>query len=229
MGITICKLRHFLAVGLLAATSTTVYSQSIKLPTYSVGDVWTHRTTDGWTGKVKQETSQTVIGLSGEFIRVNNAIKTLNAQSGQLSAPILNDSSQRANFNVSYTANGKVSTRVNFDWPLEVGKKWAYEYSIQNASAVSSLFPAVIFNYKTNAEVVSFEEVDTPAGKFKAMKVVHRSSWKESANNEGTQIFTSWYAPQVKRQVKSTFESFSLDGLPGTKETTELLSYIAPM
>ena len=221
------QLRRTLVVGLLVAVSATaVHSQSIQQPTYNVGDLWTHRLTDGWTGKVKQETSQTVIGLSGEFIRVNNAVKTLNPQSGQLAAPTLNDASQRSNFNFSYITNGQVSTRVNFDWPLVVGKKWTYEHATSSSSALAT---PVIFSYKTNAEVVSYEEVETTAGKFKAMKVVHKASWKESVNNEGTQILTYWYAPLAKRYVKYTFETFSLDGLPGTKETTELMSYIAPM
>ncbi len=221
------QLGRALVVGLLVAVSATaVHSQSIPQPKYNVGDLWTHRLTDGWTGKVKQETSQTVIGLSGEFIRVNNAVKTLNPQSGQLAAPTLNDSTERANYNFSHITNGKTSTRIVFDWPLEVGKKWAYDHSISRTSVLTT---PVIFNYKTNAEVVSFEEVETPAGKFKAMKVVHKASWKESVNNEGTQVLTYWYAPQVKRYVKYTFETFTLDGLPGAKETTELLSYIAPM
>ena len=57
-------------------------------------------------------------------------------------------------------------------------------------------------NTKQNAEVVAYEEVSTPAGKFMAYKIEYRGFFKSSNGRNGKQNDTYWYSPEVSADVK---------------------------
>jgi hypothetical protein len=68
-------------------------------------------------------------------------------------------------------------------WPLSVGKHWTYEGDVVNKlSGFSGGAQSVI-------RVERYEDVETPAGTFKAFKIVTGSSaW--------------WYSPDVRTIIK---------------------------
>ncbi|MDP2263668.1 MAG: hypothetical protein Q8K24_10985 [Hydrogenophaga sp.] len=51
-------------------------------------------------------------------------------------------------------------------------------------------------------EVVAYEEVTVPAGKFMAYRIEHRGYFKNSNGNSGRQDDTYWYSPEVRMDVK---------------------------
>ena len=57
-------------------------------------------------------------------------------------------------------------------------------------------------NTRQNAEVVAYEEVSTPAGKFMAYKIEHRGYFSTSRGRNGKQNDTYWYAPEVSADIK---------------------------
>lgn len=97
-------------------------------------------------------------------------------------------------------------------WPLEVGKKWSYDEDWSNADGLSG-------NTKQDAEVVAYEEVTTPAGKFMAFKIEYRGFYRNNRGQNGKQNGTHWYAPDTYADVKHIYD----DGY--TMYTRELTAY----
>ncbi len=71
-----------------------------------------------------------------------------------------------------------------FQWPLEVGKRWFYEGQVTNK------ITGFKGRSRTMVHVLAYEEVETPAGRFKAFKL-------------STETGTYWYSPEVGVVVKS--------------------------
>jgi hypothetical protein len=74
-------------------------------------------------------------------------------------------------------------------------------------------------NTKQDAEVVAYEEVSTPAGKFMAYKIEYRGFFKNSNGRNGKQNDTYWYAPEVNADIKRVRD----DGI--NLNTRELTAY----
>jgi hypothetical protein len=66
-----------------------------------------------------------------------------------------------------------------------------------------------------DSEVKAYEDVTTPAGTFKAFKVVRTTP---------NEHWVSWWSPDLGIEVKSKFELFRGNRGPGTTEE-ELVSY----
>ena len=80
-------------------------------------------------------------------------------------------------------------------WPLDIGKKWLFDGDWPRPDGVTG-------NTKQDAEVVAYEEVSTPTGKFMAYKIEHRGFYKSSNGRNGKQNDTYWYSPEVSADVK---------------------------
>jgi hypothetical protein len=102
--------------------------------------------------------------------------------------------------------------------------------------------------------VVGWEDVEVPAGKFKALKIEAEGSWSgeiapqttASAASQAGALGTTavvqtvnvkaetvtgrlyqayWYAPEVKREVKSVEENYDTNGVRTARFTNDLESY----
>ncbi len=95
------------------------------------------------------------------------------------------------------------------DFPLQVGKDWAY-YSIGPSKGARGNLATSWYSY----QVVGCEEVSTPAGKFPAFKVEVTETYGDRAMSTATGVpsvssqgvYHLWYAPQVKNYVKRHYE-----------------------
>jgi hypothetical protein len=202
-----------------ASASVTAVGQSINAPTFSVGDTWTYKMTDQWSGKTRQESTQTVIGLMDEFVRISNETTSISITG--VAAPMQPfDMTLRANLDHVYVVNGVTSTRVNFAWPLQVGKKWSYEYSVPNDPG-STAGP---ITFRMTAEATAWEDVMTTVGKFKSIKVIHSGTSGTPGSSGGIAkvTWTYWYAPEVKSFVRQQTEMTAPDGSPGLRQRTEI-------
>jgi hypothetical protein len=97
--------------------------------------------------------------------------------------------------------------RVNYLWPLVVGKEWTNSYLRENIQEKSSQ----TFSYRMR--VAKVEQVETPAGSFETFKI------EVYIPRDGRLFAEYWYSPQARRAVKE--REFLDDGL----REAELVSY----
>lgn len=92
------------------------------------------------------------------------------------------------------------------NFPLFVGKKWSDKY---HAKSIYGNY----CDYKNDYVIKNYETVSTKAGSFQAFKIFQRQ-YNKDKGWMGTIAY--WYAPEVKRIVKSN---------PSWKTGKELISY----
>lgn len=171
-------IRLLLAVCL--ATPAISHSQRAEMPApaiFKVGDAWEWRQVDNRTRLEEGKLTRTVVDDGGVL-----KFEAGTTRQQQISAAFIdggfNDSSR--------------PWRV---WPLEIGKKWVFDADWTRADGVTG-------NTKQNVEVVAYEEVSVPAGKFMAFKIEHRGWYRNSRGSNGRQNDTFWYAPEANADVK---------------------------
>ncbi|EAY31332.1 hypothetical protein M23134_04165 [Microscilla marina ATCC 23134] len=110
--------------------------------------------------------------------------------------------------------NKKKSDTPYRSWPLKVGKKWKYESKWTNESGEKGIT-------SQDAEVISFEELNLPAGKFMAYKIKYVGYIQNyQVGGKGKVTDTFWYSPKLKQNIKHIQE-----GGGGFRYTSELINY----
>lgn len=169
------------------------HAQKAEMPgpaSFVVGDTWLWRQVDNRTKLEEGQQTRTVVMEGG----------------------ILRFSSGRGSSQISTSFIGNPSRKPWRVWPLEVGKKWGYDEDWTRRDGVTG-------NTQQDAQVVAYEEVTVPAGKFMAFKIEHRGWYRTSRGSNGRQDDTYWYAPDAKADVKHIRD----DGY--NMYTRELISY----
>jgi hypothetical protein len=108
----------------------------------------------------------------------------------------------------------------HYRFPLTVGATYPYEYAMiaKRGSAIRTKSDGMV-------TVVGWEDVQVPAGKFRALKIEAKGTYlRRDIRYGGYQRWTYWYVPEVKRWVKGTYEDGSR-ALPDTKRESELLEF----
>jgi hypothetical protein len=161
-----------------------------EAPTWNIGERWKYRADNGmeWINEIIAEERDVYISKyvipqgdrKGEWVQhykkgSMNVVKVL--KDGQ------EEKEQRDRVKKAY------------DFPLHLGKKWDYSYSVFTATRK--------FDALTALKVVRVEEVEVLAGKFKAIKVELTQSISGSTLRSGTAYF--WYSPEVKAFIKLEF------------------------
>ena len=138
-------------------------------------------------------------------------------------------------------------------FPLALGKTWTVSY-VENNPNPQHVREAFDVAYK----VAAWEDMTTPAGSFKTLRIEGKGNWvadvqqrvqtnavvanhgaavAQSSQNviQGAQRATGrvyhvvWYAPEVKRWVKSRDETFDSSGQASEREESELTAFhLAP-
>jgi len=213
----------FFVAAAMSATAPAL-AQSVPSPAVRVGDVREFQGIDDWTSQVRFEERQEVIGTVPEFVRLRTEVKATNPRTRLLEPRSPEEETVRADLNVDYVSKTGTSRRVNYAWPLEAGKKWDYKYELQS---IGNDGQPVLTNVQMAAEVSGWETVITPAGSFRAIKVVHRGTAEMPAYPAAPSkvAWTLWYAPEVASQVKVTYQWDAPSGAPGTRTTLLLTSY----
>lgn len=187
--------RFLLSLALLAAPLIS-RGQAAQMPPasdFKVGDRWEWRQLDDRTGLEERKFARTVIDVDGA-IQFTNGLENY-----QISALIIDG---------GYLHSDK-PWRV---WPLEVGKKWRFEGEWARSDSATG-------NTRQDVEVVAYEEVVVPAGKFMAFRIEHHGFYQNARRRSGQQNDTYWYAPEARADVKHHRD----DG--HNLYTRELLSY----
>ena len=184
-GRTMKSVAHLLAVMAYLVAPVTAHAQKAEMPAptaFNVGDTWEWRQVDNRTKLEERKLTRTVVKVDGIL---------------QFSDGTTNSQISAAFIDGGYNHSQK-PWRV---WPLEVGKKWVFDADWVRGDGVTG-------NTKQDVEVVAYEEVAVPAGKFMAFKIEHRGWYRNSRGGRaemggsGQQNDTFWYAPDVNAHVK---------------------------
>jgi len=229
-------------VGLILCVSAS--AQSLDRPNVRQGDAWVYRATvekgpSGWN-QVHNEITVTRVTASSIYFTVKQSGST---QAGR-------EVYAQSDWARVRDVNGR-ETVVNrpLDFPLAAGKSWKVSFEEQNPN---SHFKSEKWDYKFT--VVGYEDVQVPAGTFHALKVEAEGTWSAQvapgqavvqggeSNAGGTTLSTQthktvehevsgrlykayWYAPDVKRWVRSVEEDYSSGGVRNERVTDELESF----
>ena len=174
------------------------HAQTAELPNpgdFHAGDSWEWRQVDTRTRQTETKVVRSVV--------VANA-----------SAPQFFDGVARTDiaWALTYGDRDEQTQKPWRAWPLSVGKKWVYDGRWRRADGVTG-------TTQQDVEVVAYEEVAVPAGKFMAFKIEHRGFYRNANGASGKQLDTYWYAPEARCDVRhDRFDGFN-------SYTQELTSY----
>jgi hypothetical protein len=108
--------------------------------------------------------------------------------------------------------------RPTLKFPLSVGQKWTYEYVSWSVPYRANL------KYSVEVTVTGMEQVTTPAGSFKAYKLVRNQQWQSPF--QGAKWFTAttayFYSPDTGSVVKSTLTT---DAAAQLTQAIELIKF----
>jgi hypothetical protein len=104
-------------------------------------------------------------------------------------------------------AIGKNPKRPDLKFPLSIGQKWEYQLVVRPAGSRQ--------DQRRSAEVTVMgqEQVTTPAGSFKAFKLIRSESWsvgRAGGTNSSTSTF--YYSPETRSIVKRVTENANNPG-----------------
>ena len=172
----------------------TASTESAPAPTINVGDTWTYRVSDRYTGIERGTERYRVDQVSGGQVTVARELAGIqdlqlyDRQWNWLKRPATNLKS--FDYNPAYQA---------FDFPLAPGKKWSTRLTAIDPGD-GRRFPV-----RVDGHVVGWERIRVPAGEFDALKVVRRvylDYWEQTIRGSSQIMEVDWYAPAVKQSVR---------------------------
>jgi hypothetical protein len=170
-------------------TTAIVLAEEAPSPVHKEGDTWQFNISR--QGQIGSSTDQNE-GIY-ELSVAQGVVKIYEVNGSQRNEiPIQPEGSTQA----LLTLVGKSDSRPELKFPLSVGQKWTYEYVTRPASSKR--------NQRRLAEVsvVSMDQVITPAGTFKAYKLIRRENW-----STGGSTTTYFYSPESRSIVKRFSEN----------------------
>jgi hypothetical protein len=191
-------MRH-LAILLLAfpALCAAQFSNTVAKPEVKVDDRWLYRRSDH-----RYEPPVLLYELRVTFVD-QRAIHTVLARQGR---PRDSDATWTPEWNgVTSVDDGVVTIKAGLmQFPLTVGGAYDAQWDMRRPRVGS--FHA---RHARLVKVVGWEEVEVPAGKFNALKLVAEGTWQRldgKGKASGWSRNTVWYVPEVKRWVKTLYE-----------------------
>jgi hypothetical protein len=169
-------------------------TQAAAVPTITVGEMWTYRVRDGYTGLDRGTERYRVDQVAAGSITVarersgTEDVQLYDSSWNWLRRPATN--MQPFNYSPAYQA---------FDFPLAPGKHWQVRLTATDP-ADGRRFPVHL-----NGKVIGWERVKVPAGEFDALKIVrgvYVDYWEQSKRGSSQIIEIEWYAPTVKQAVR---------------------------
>lgn len=194
------------AVALFFSTAIVLAQEQATAPTFKEGDTWQFKCySQGRRLSVRWY----------ELSVTQGAVKLYEVNSGQKNEiPIQPDGPTQ----VLLGLVGKSNHRSDLKFPLSAGQKWIYQYETRPAGLARDQRRYVEVN------VAGMTLVTTPAGSFKAYKLIKSESWSPTGNGGGTgggsSTTTYFYSPETRSIVKASLANDN----PGTVET-ELIKF----
>lgn len=168
-----------------------------EIPTLSVGETWAYKTPKGRSVII------TITKITDAEIFVRNLQGKTGVYDRQWNLKI------NPSLNEDHVAWKFIPKRQRYNFPMFAGKVWK-EKHVEKSRARE-------VDARGIAMVIGEEDVTVPAGTFKTLKIFiqHECTALKSTENEGYRKATYWYAPKIKRHVKSRI-STSCEGDPAS-------------
>ena len=206
------KLLASLAIGFAGLVSAQPNSP-IERPPVQVGDRWTYQRYDYATGQRRGAYEMQVVFAARGVIQVVSSRKD---KTDELDTTFTHD------WNAVSTTSRVFNPHTGWlRFPLEAGAKYQASYE---AVHLKKQFK---FRNQRQVRVLGWEEVQVPAGKFRALKIVSEGRFERAGTvAQGTASDVIWYVPEVRRWVKITSDLQPL-GRKGRGEHSgeELVAY----
>lgn len=194
---------NLLAAVLLAWPAIGMAQTDAPMPRPEVkpGDSWTYRRTELESGKVTGRSTSRVVFANDKVIQVV-------VVRGKGEEEI--DETYTADWNaIALAGGGNFNPHVGtFRFPLVPGASWPanFENTIPRLGAFQ-------VKHERTVKVVGWEEVEVPAGKFRALKIEVTGSFQRIDRAiSGSAKTLIWYVPGVKRWVKWIYEDSTFRG-----------------
>jgi hypothetical protein len=177
-------------------------------PHYNEGDFWIFR------GSEREGITHTTVALHGEYkvLYSTGKLKVFRIEAGQeVEIP---DDVTTYDFRMIRRLIGQIQDDLQYlQFPLFVGKEWknTFRDRIRGTSTT-------VWNRVQN-RVAAIEEVNTPAGIFRAFKIERRHIWQRYFA-----FMTYYYSPQTKSIVKYSYHEEDM-GRVCCKREIELLNF----
>lgn len=185
--------RLIFIIGLILFMIPSVSAQeNIAAPIWKTGEKWTFRYDSGgeWTVKIIGEENGLFVDSTTRSKGKMRGVYTRYYDKNSLNC-------------VKVIKDGKENNRERdylkkyFDFPLYIGKNWSYRYTVLSSSSQKFI------NILSEFSAVQFDDIEVPAGKFKAIKIKNKTSIV-GTNVRG--IFYYWWSPDVKAPLKVEYE-----------------------
>jgi hypothetical protein len=194
------------------STVIVLAQEQAAAPAFKEGDTWQFNISR--KGQIASSTDQND-GMY-ELSVTQGAVKLYDVNGGQKTEiPIQPDGPTQ----VLLGLVGKSNQRPDLKFPLSAGQKWTYQYETRPAGLSRDQRRSVEVN------VAGIEQVNTPAGSFKAYKIIRSESWSTTGRGGGTgggsSTTTYFYSPETRSIVKASLVN---ENNPGTVER-ELIKF----
>src|SRR5262245_29421801 len=204
------NLLSVLAAAILWSTAILFAQEQAPAPSFKEGDTWQFNTIrKGQLGKSTEQNE----GIYELIVR-QGVVKIYDINGGQKNERSVQPDGPTQ---ILLTLVGKSDQRQDLKFQLSVGQKWTYKYETRLLGDKSKQ------RRSAEVDVVGMEQVTTPAGSFKAYKLINNESASSGSLVGGTSNVTTtyFYSPETRSIVKS---SRVVDNNPGTVET-ELIKF----
>jgi hypothetical protein len=233
------------AMGALLVTGAE--AQDLKLPKFAPEDSWVyHQTIQKGDKTEANDTEVSVVRSDDQDLLVS--IKAVGSARPPVEVMFKPDWAKFRSVNGVETVVGRPLA-----FPLAPGKSWNVNF-VENNPSPRFVRETIDITYK----VAGWEDLTTPAGPFKALKIEGKGTWladsparvqtnsvlakqgaavAQSSQNvvqaaqraTGRMYHVVWYVPEVKRWVKSSDETLSSSGQVSESEEAELTAFhVAP-
>ena len=172
----------------------------VSKPEVKVDDRWVYRLTDK-----RRKPPSMIYEMRVSFVDARAIHAVIERQGGQREA----DATWTREWNAVVAPDeGVVEVEKGmFQFPLSPGQQYAAAWDMRRPRA-----GAFHVRHERRVTIVGWEEVEVPAGKFRALKIQadgHFRRIDKVASDEARNTF--WYVPQVKRWVKSVYQDAALE------------------
>ena len=201
-------------IAALLPAHTAAQASTAEQPVINVGDAWVYETTDRQTGEKRGKLRQVVTEVGDAIVvRLGKSERVYTREMNLIE--IRSGGATTAKYDPHW---------LHFSFPLEAGKR--YERNLVSTTRGG----ARTTRWQLKAQVIGAESVTTAAGTFDAVKIVIEGTFnaEEGARRwSGSRTETVWYAPAVKRHVRSEYDERwrTSDVTSGSSEATELISF----
>lgn len=180
---------------------------SLPAPQVKVSDYWEYAVRDGYTGiargihryeVVRSDTAGVTVQVTSEGLLLDTLVYAPGWNGREMPLP----NTQRFRYEPTYEA---------YAYPLAPGKTWR---TVVRSTDVAT---GRTYNTHIHGKVVGWERISVPAGQFDALRI-EREVFAGNVNARRTQEEIheiDWYAPSVRRTVRSQATSQHFDNSRG--------------